>query len=538
MSGERLSAATASGQMGTWVYDPAADEVAWSGATPSLLGAGTESRVSYEAFLGHVHPEDRAGVDAAVRAALDGAAGAEFEFRAARAPANGPRWLLAHATPLARPDGGQQLVGTLVDISARVSTEEVIRERMEIIETLQGVGEALTSRLEHRDIVQLVTDEATAATGADFGAFFYNSTNEDGEGYLLYTLSGAPREAFDRFGMPRRTPMFDPTFAGSATVRHDDVLAAPEYGRMAPHYGMPEGHLPVRSYLATPVIGADGTVIGGLFFGHKDVGFFTERSERLVEGIARWASVALDNARLFAAERLARSQAEAASRAREEVLAVVTHDLRNPLNTILASTTLLLNLPLEEEERRRHTESVQRTAHHMSRLIGDLLDVVRLGAGRFDIHPSPTSVAQIVTSVLEQYAAAAQEQGTRLEAAEADGLPDVQADFDRVVQALANLVSNALRFTPAGGRVAIRAQAGPGDGEVTFAVEDDGCGIPADALDRVFDRFWQAAPGEHGGIGLGLAIVAGIAQAHGGSYGVESEEGRGSRFWITLPAVV
>ena len=137
---------------------------------------------------------------------------------------------------------------------------------------------------------------------------FTTSTDENGDAFLLYTLSGAPREAFEKFGKPRATALFGPTFRGEAPIRCDDVLEDPRYGQMAPHHGMPKGHLPVRSYLAVPVRSRSGEVIGGLFFGHSQPNVFTERAERLIVGIAAQAGIAIDNARLY----------EAAQKAAEE----------------------------------------------------------------------------------------------------------------------------------------------------------------------------------------------------------------------------
>jgi GAF domain-containing protein len=117
--------------------------------------------------------------------------------------------------------------------------------------------------------MQAITDAATQLTGAEFGSFFYNGTDGNGDAYLLYTLSGAPREAFENFGQPRPTEVFGPTFYGGAPVRSDDITKDPRYGSMAPHHGMPPGHLPVRSYLAASVVSRSGEVIGGLFFGHS-----------------------------------------------------------------------------------------------------------------------------------------------------------------------------------------------------------------------------------------------------------------------------
>jgi PAS domain S-box-containing protein len=162
-------------------------------------------------------------------------------------------------------------------------------------------------------VVQSVTDAATEMTNAQFGAFFYNVLDNAGGSYVLYTISGVPREAFERFPMPRNTAVFGPTFAGTGVVRSSNIRKDPRYGQNPPYHGMPEGHLPVTSYLAVPVISRSGEVLGGLFFGHSEEGVFTENEEQIVEALAAQAAVAIDNARLYDAlqrerERLARSE--------------------------------------------------------------------------------------------------------------------------------------------------------------------------------------------------------------------------------------
>ncbi|MFR9800956.1 PP2C family protein-serine/threonine phosphatase [Pseudonocardia sp. RS010] len=183
-------------------------------------------------------------------------------------------------------------------------TVGALRSEAAVIDALHSVGRRLTAQLDVDDLVQEATDAATTAVGAAFGAFFYNLVDEFGESYTLYTLSGASREAFARFPMPRNTEVFAPTFDGRGTVRSDDITADPRFGRNAPYHGMPEGHLPVCSYLAVSVISpTSGEVLGGFFFGHPERGRFTERHAYLAEGIAGYTAIALDNARLFERER-------------------------------------------------------------------------------------------------------------------------------------------------------------------------------------------------------------------------------------------
>jgi PAS domain S-box-containing protein len=201
--------------------------------------------------------------------------------------------------------------------------ERRLAEEARISEALHRIGISLTSELDLQKLVQAVTDEATALIGARFGAFFYNVVNERGETYLLYTLSGAPREAFAHFPMPRNTPLFGPTFRGEHVIRLADVTRDQRYGENPPYYGMPQGHLPVRSYLAASVVSRSGEVLGGLFFGHPEPEVFSERDERIVVGVAAQAAVAIDNARLY------QQQQEAQQRLREQLAftAALTHSL-------------------------------------------------------------------------------------------------------------------------------------------------------------------------------------------------------------------
>jgi PAS domain S-box-containing protein len=181
---------------------------------------------------------------------------------------------------------------------AREASDELVKQKR-LAETLYRIGGKLAEERDLGKLVQMVTDEATALLRAQFGAFFYNVVNDRGESYMLYTLSGVPREKFEKFPMPRNTAVFAPTFNGEGVVRLDDVTADARYGKNEPYYGKPPGHLPVRSYIAAPVVSRSGEVLGGLFFGHEEVGVFTAEDEQVLAGVAAQASVAIDNARLY-----------------------------------------------------------------------------------------------------------------------------------------------------------------------------------------------------------------------------------------------
>ena len=181
----------------------------------------------------------------------------------------------------------------------RRQTEDALGEQAEVLSTLNRVNQLVSAELDLDKLVQAVTDAGVELSGAQFGAFFYNVVNARQESYTLYALSGVPREAFSSFPMPRNTKVFGPTFAGEGVVRVADITQDPRYGQNPPYRGMPGGHLPVRSYLAVPVISRSGEVLGGLFFGHAQPDVFSERAEQLVVGLAAQTAVALDNARLY-----------------------------------------------------------------------------------------------------------------------------------------------------------------------------------------------------------------------------------------------
>jgi signal transduction histidine kinase/CheY-like chemotaxis protein len=440
--------------------------------------------------------------------------------------------------------------------------EQSLRDEAALVSTLQRVGTALASELDLERVVQLVTDEATALTRAQFGAFFYNviDPSRGGEAYTLYTLAGVSRDRFAGFPHPRSTPVFGPTFRGEAVVRSDDITRDPRYGQMPPHHGMPHGHLPVRSYLAVPVRSRSGEVLGGLFFGHEEPGMLGEREERLVVGVAGWAAVAMDNARLYTAERQAREGAEGAARAKAEFLATMSHELRTPLNAILGYAQILDMgvLGPATPAQQAHLERLQASARHLLRLVDDVLDIAKSDAERLEVRRDKlmtgAAVAAAVSLVLPQATA----KGVRLLdfGAGEPGFP-YHGDEHRVRQVIVNLLSNAVKFTPAGGQVRVscgtaserefdeqpgsprsRAAASTTGPWSWVRVDDTGPGIASELMDRLFEPFVQgdgALTREQGGTGLGLAISRRLARLMGGDVTVRNEPDVGASFTLWLP---
>ena len=246
---------------------------------------------------------------------------------------------------------------------------------------------------------------------------------------------------------------------------------------------------------------------------------------RFAEEVAGRAALSLENARLYRA-------AQRATQARDDVLGVVAHDLRNPLGIILMQSRLLRRRDGETERRSpRPVEAIERAATRMTRLLRDLLDATRMEAGSFSIEPAHVPPAQLVADSVEAQMVLASSASLELQVDVAPELPDVWADRDRLLQVFENLIGNAIKFTEPGGRITVGA-APRRDDQVLFWVANTGVGIAAEHLPHLFDRFWQAGKVGHRGAGLGLGIVKGIVEVHGGRISVESTPGQGSHLLL------
>ena len=241
----------------------------------------------------------------------------------------GTRWVRAQYIPDRDANGNVQgYVSLVLDITDAKHAEQKLAEEARLNETLYRVGTALAQDLDLDTVFARLTDEATALCRAQFGAFFYNVDDPERGRYMLYTLAGVPREKFAGFPMPRNTDVFAPTFGGHGVVRSDDITKDPRYGKSAPYHGMPAGHLPVRSYLAVPVVSRAGEVHGGLFFGHAETGIFTERDERMIVAVAAQAAIAIDNARLHAESITAEQQYRALAESSPQLVWTTTPEGR------------------------------------------------------------------------------------------------------------------------------------------------------------------------------------------------------------------
>lgn len=558
--------------------DPQGNVTSWNEGARRILGWEPAEMIGYS--LDRLFtPEDlQRNITATERrdAASLGRGGGEEGWRLRK---DGTRfWASGEMAPI-RGDQAE-IVGfikILRDRTAQRAAEDAIREERRCLAILNRTGSALALETELERLVQIVTDAGVELSGAEFGAFFYNVIKASGESYMLYTLSGAPIEAFSKFPMPRNTEVFAPTFNGEGIVRSDDITKDPRYGKNAPRKGMPEGHLPVRSYLAVPVTSRTGEVIGGLFFGHATPGVFTQRSEDLMGGLAAEAAVAIDNARLTAetkreieerkraeealrdlnanleqevterTEQLRRN--EEALRQAQKMEAVgqltggVAHDFNNLLQVIIGNLdTLERNLPVESGRLRRAARNAMNGARRAAALTQRLLAFSR----RQPLDPKPIDLNQLVGSVSDLLERTLGET-IAVEIVRGGGLWRVEADPNEMEAALLNLAVNARDAMPEGGRLTVEtanqhldasyaeehAEVVPGQ-YVSISVSDTGKGMDRDTVARAFEPFFTTKPiGQ--GTGLGLSQVYGFVKQSGGHVKIYSEIGQGTTIKIYLP---
>lgn len=411
------------------------------------------------------------------------------------------------------------------DISLQKATEQSLTNYTHRLEIINAVIKIISEELDLQKILQKVTDVTTELTGAKYGAFFYNTFNESGDAFMLYTLSGAPKEAFEKLGMPRNTVLFHPTFSGQGIVRVDDITIDERYGQNHPHKGMPNGHLPVKSYMAVPVVSRSGSVIGSLFFGHPEAGKFTREHEAIVTPIATQAAIAIDNGKLY-------EQVKILNDKKDEFIGLASHELKTPLTSITGYLQIL-NRQIGDERAKNFMVKTIQQVKKLSGLVSDLLDVSKIEAGKLQLTKESFDIRQIIDDAIELIQHSSQTHSIGL-------MTDIEklqlyGDPQRIEQVIINLLTNAIKYSPQANQVEV-ALNHIAD-EVLISVKDFGMGIPAEKLQHVFSRFYRVEDlnPNISGLGIGLYISHEIASRHGGRLWVDSVLGQGSTFWLSLP---
>ncbi len=458
----------------------------------------------------------------------------------------------------------QSMKDLRIEVTERRRTEDALRRT-------QTLGRVVSAELNLEKVVQAVTDAATELTRAEFGALAYELTRETGLTETRIATSGPLMNTITVEDFPDTTVLLEPILRTEGVVRIPDVRVNPEYRRNLPEVDPSRRAKEIRSYMAVPVASRSGRIWGGLLFGHTEPAAFLDRDEEMAVSLAAQATIAMDNASLYEAERRASAEAKATSEAKDNFIHMLGHELRNPLGSVRTALQVLSATdekrgdagrtpddsrsngdsdagtdpdspsgePAEESVDLQMRRIIDRQVDQFARLVDDLLEISQIASSKLTLRPEPVELNRLVVEVVESMR-------TELEAAGIDFTLErpseplhVRADSHRMRQVMANLLTNARKFTDAGGTVRILLKRDKEKDQAVLLVKDSGCGIDPDDLERVFEPFVQtelARNRKTGGLGLGLPIVKGLIEAQGGIVNVFSEgRDRGSEVVLRLP---
>ncbi|HEY9737317.1 MAG TPA: ATP-binding protein, partial [Trichocoleus sp.] len=547
----RLKLAYKATRSGLWDWDVKRNRAFISEEYCALFGLDPATKeVSYEQWLSFLHPDDHAVATESVRDAIEQQQEYEVEYRILHPL--GIRWVASRGQVFYDETGNAtRMLGNVQDITERKrfesEREHLLTRERQYINQLRGLTTAAMtitdSALSVEQVLQVITDQAAAIIEAHQSVTSLTVDQNWVQAINAVYLSDKYAQWRDYDEMPDGSGIYACVCHLNRPVRmtQAELEAHPRWKGFGE---ASDRHPPMRGWLAAPLVGRDGHNIGLVQLSDKYEGEFTPSDESILVQLAQMASIAIENARLFEAEQQARSAAEAsreeaqaANRVKDEFLAVLSHELRSPLNPILGWSALLQNSKLDEAKTAIALATIHRNAKLQSELIEDLLDVSRILQGKLSLDVAPVNLAAVVNAAIETVQLAAEAKSIRLEVSLDPQGGLVSGDATRLQQVVWNLLSNAVKFTAAGGRVTVRLEHQTSHAQIT--VSDTGRGIAPDFLPYVFDYFRQASSAttrKFGGLGLGLAIVRHLVELHGGRVRAESAgEGQGATFLVRLP---
>jgi|GEM_PF-1182492 len=525
-SDERFQLVSRATNDGIWEWDISDGTIVWNDIAPRMLRYRPDEigeRIDW--WYEHIHAEDRERVISTMHAVVSGTGDMwSSEYRFLRG--DGSFATLLDRAWVVRDERGVavRMIGCMLDVTERRDAEEAQRllshasgllgASLDPFASLASVARYILPGLGDYCFVDLLEDDQLHRAAAAHVVPGKEALLAENEPRLL---AAEPKGSLIAKAISTREPVLI-TDCSAALVK--EVASAGEARKRL-------AKLAPVSLLVVPLLSRT-SVLGVIGLATADSNRRYSPLDLLIaEEFARRCTLALENARLY-------RQAQDAVQAREEVLAVVSHDLRNPLSTIQMAASMLHD---SNQERRsdnlKWMEVIRRALGGMERMIEDLLDLSSIDAGHFSIAPEEHDVSSMIAGVCETFQPLAEQASVNLQCEADPELSTVWIDSHRIQRVFSNLLGNALKFTPEGGSIVLRAR--QKDEQVCFSVEDSGPGIPAEQLPHVFNRYWQARKGDRRGAGLGLAIARGIVEQHGGGIWVESEPGEGAVFYFTIP---
>lgn len=419
------------------------------------------------------------------------------------------------------------------NIDLEKKSERALKERNTYLQALNKIGRNLSGELELKKLLQIITDSCTSLTKAEFGAFFSNNTSEANKSMMLFTISGVGSKHFESFPAPRDTEIFRPTFRGERIVRSDDITKNPHYGKNKSNFGIPEGYLPVKSYLAVPVISRSGVVIGSLIFAHGKPGVFNQKIEEIVVAIAAQAAIAIDNSQLFEDISNKNKELIKINNDLDNFVYTASHDLKAPvlnieglvyaLSKVLhennpAKVNMMVDMIKKSILKFKNTIQALTEVARANKNIDDELELINIRELLEDIKFSIKDIIESSNADIREF------------------LEDEDIYFSKsnLRSILINLITNSIKYRSSLRDPVIEIQFRKENDAMMLIVKDNGLGIPKEHFEKIFLMF-KRVHSHAEGTGIGLYLVKRIVENEGGTIDLESEIGEGTRFSIALP---
>ena len=419
------------------------------------------------------------------------------------------------------------------NINLEKKSERALKERNNYLQTLNKIGKNLSGELELKKLLQIITDSCTSLTKAEFGAFFYNKTNDENKSLMLFTISGVDPKHFENFPAPRDTKIFGPTFHGERIIRSHDITKDPNYGKNEPYFGIPAGHLPVKSYLAVPVISRTGVVIGSLIFGHGKPGIFNQKIEEIIIGIAAQAAIAIDNSQLFEDITNKNRELIKINNDLDNFVYTASHDLKAPVLNI-EGLVYALTKALHGNNRTKvdmMMEMIKKSILKFKDTIQALTEVARANKN-VDEDLELVNIRELLDDI--KFSIKDIIESSNADIKEFLENEEIYFSKSNLRSILINLITNSIKYRSSLRDPLIEIHFRKENENHVLIVRDNGLGIPKEHYHKIFLMF-KRVHSHAEGTGIGLYLVKRIVENEGGTVSLESEIGEGTTFSIVLP---